>query len=316
MVHAKRIARVLALTSAFWLWLAPFATPAAAAGQTSAPDQIRLTGVQAEQNTSSGTIGPVRFNATVSYQMKSVARGFVMLFLFEDNADTATGGTSGGTWVSSGTGQAHLTTTYQPRNGQHTVTLVAALFKDAKTMLAWSATQPFSLTQWPGRASFDRALADRKVGNYRQAVDDLTAAIQAGPQVGYYYCWRADTRVRLGQYDAAVVDYSRGIELLPNDRSCWLGRGVALLWAGQQERALTDFTSVIQHSPRPDNWALWALRGRGVAHADLGQFSAAIADYKAYLSYAPNAPDRSDVEGWIGNLQSALDQSNGGSTPG
>jgi regulator of sirC expression with transglutaminase-like and TPR domain len=53
---------------------------------------------------------------------------------------------------------------------------------------------------------------------------------------------------------------------------------------------------------RADQLTAWAFRARGVARAGLGQVGGATADYQAYLSLWPQAPDRSVVERWIEEL--------------
>ena len=281
-----------------------------AAGATAQPpaDQIRLTKLVADETTSTGSNGPVKLDATLTYQLQSVPRAFVILFLFKDDATTATESTGTREWVASGSGPLHLSTSFQPVAGMHTWTLIAGVFKDDQSLLAWTATQPFTLGQWPGRGAFDKALADRRTGNYAQAVDDLTAAIQIAPETGQYYCWRADSRVRLGQFSQAVADYRQAVQLMPGDRACRVGLGVALLWNGQQQDAISSLTGVITQSQKADRWTVLALRARGIAYADLSQFSDAVADYQSYLKLAPKASDQALIENWIVDLHSAESQ--------
>ena len=309
MPSPRRLAPFFVAVFSLLLWCGqPGAAVAATATAQPSADQIRLTKLVADESTSNGSSGPVQLDATLTYQIQSVPRAFVLLFLFKDNATTATESTATREWVTSGTGPLHLSTSFQPETGLHTWTLVAGVFKDDQTLLAWTATQPFTLGQWPGRGDFDKALADRRSGNYAQAVDDLTAAIQAAPQTGQYYCWRADNRVRLGQYSQAVADYRQAVQLMPSDRACRVGLGVALLWDGQQPDAISVLTGVITQSQNADRWTVFALRARGIAYADLSQFSDAVADYQSYLKLAPKASDQALIENWIVDLHSAESQ--------
>jgi hypothetical protein len=309
MLGRARILRLIAFIAALTLWLGPAGViGAAAAGETPAQDGVRLLGVTAVASTPTASSGPVQFEVTVDYELQTLPRAFFLLFVFDGASNTSSSDSSKGMWVSSGTGQARLTTIYHPTPGEHPLTLIAALFKDSRTVLAWSRTQPFSLTPWPGEQMFVKALAARKAGNYNEAVTDLTAAIQVAPNVGNYYCWRADSRLHLGQYEDAIADYTQALNFLPGDRSCRVGRGIAYLWQGEPEQAIADLTKVIDQSDRPDRWTIWARRARGIANANLGEFSNAIADYKAYLSLIPNVPnvaDRSEIESWIADLQSS-----------
>jgi hypothetical protein len=92
------------------------------------------------------------------------------------------------------------------------------------------------------------------------------------------------------------------LALLPGDRPSLIGRGVALLWKESWQAAAADATSVIDAPVRPDPLTAWAYRARGVARASLGQLGPASADYQAYLSLAPQAPDRPTIERWIEEL--------------
>ncbi len=306
MIGRARIVRLLSLGAALALVLGPVGlATASAAGEGSGRDSVRLVKVTAKAPAPNASTGPVQFDVTVDYQLQSVPRAFFLLFVFEGTSSSATNDSSNGTWISSGTGQTHLTTTYRGALGSHPLTLVAALFRDQKTLLAWSRTQPFSLTPWPGQQQFSKALAARQAGNYAAAVNDLTEAIKVAPNVGTFYCWRADTRLHLGQYGEAIGDYTRALELMPGDRSCRVGRGIAYLWEKKPSQAKADLTAVIDQSAKPDRWTIWALRARGVANADLGEAANAIADYRAYLSLVPTVPDRVQIESWIASLQAS-----------
>ena len=282
-----------------------------AAGSTSSADQVRLLKIAAEEQVGASDTNPVHIAATVDYQVNSVPRGLLVLFVLEDNALTATVDSSEGQKVSEGTGEAQLTTVYKPSSpGKHSLTLVAGLFNDSKQLLAWTRTPQFSLNAIPGRAEFENALAAYNAGHYSTAIDGFTAAINQAPNVGLYYCWRADTQVHLAQYGAAVADYSRALDLNPKDRGCLLGRGIAYLWSGDQGKAITDLSTVIDQSATADRWTAWALRARGIAYADLGNYSDAISNYQAYLSVVPNAGDQSEIKSWISELQSAQTSQN------
>jgi tetratricopeptide (TPR) repeat protein len=155
------------------------------------------------------------------------------------------------------------------------------------------------MAPWPGRVAFEKAMAARLDNDLTTADSELSQAIEAAPNTGNYYYWRGDTRVRLDEYDAAVADFSRSIELMPQDRASRVGRGVAELWQGNAQTALDDLSFVINANAPPDRVTAWAHRARGLAFASLGQGSSAVADYQAYLDLSPAATDRDQIEGWI-----------------
>src|SRR5438270_12353352 len=98
------------------------------------------------------------------------------------------------------------------------------------------------MAPWPGRVSFEKAIAARLDNDFTSAEQDLSQAIEAAPDTGNYYYWRGDTRVRLNEYDDAVADFNRSIELMPQDRASRVGRGVAELWLGNAQSAIGDLS--------------------------------------------------------------------------
>jgi hypothetical protein len=249
--------------------------------------------------------GTATFKVVVNYQLQSTRSGFLLLFLFENDTRNSTQDSSSGHRVAQGTGRVTLEGVYQPGAGVEVLSVLVGLFRDDQTLLAWTSTNPVSMEPLPGRTAFAHAMAARLGGDYGEAVKHLSAAIQLSPQTGNYFYWRAASRIRLGQYDGAILDYTRALELMPQDRASRLGRGVALLWKEEWEPAVADLTRVIDESPAPDQSTAWARRARGIAHAALGQYEPAIADYQAYLALAPDAPDKAEVAGWIAELQAA-----------
>ncbi len=276
------------------------AEPAAAPSSPDRLELVRLTPVPASQG--GAEPGTMQLEAVLNYRLQSVSRGFLLLFTFENNAESSSQQSSQAIWVPAGQAQATLNIAYRPKPDVRSLTLVAGLFKDEQTMLAWVSTNPISLAPWPGREQFDLAMAARLGGNWAEADDHLSAAIDVSPDTSNYFFWRADTRVRLAQYDGAIADYTRALDLSPGDRPSRVGRGVALLWEGAWQQSIDDLTYAIDHSPTPDRWTAWAYRGRGLAHAGLNERSEAIADYRAYLSLVPDAPDTADVQAWIAAL--------------
>jgi tetratricopeptide (TPR) repeat protein len=180
-----------------------------------------------------------------------------------------------------------------------TLTLVAGLFRAEQKLLAWVSTNPIDMAPWPGRLAFEKAMAARLGDDFVTADQQLTVAIRDAPETGNYYYWRADTRVRLNNFEDAVADFNHSIEFMPQDRPSRVGRGIARLWLGQHQAAIEDLSLVIDSGQPPDRVTAWAYRARGLAHAALGEGQDAVADYVAYLQLFPDAADRAQVQDWI-----------------
>jgi hypothetical protein len=311
MFSPRPLGRLLA-GCAFLLMLAwlPPAAPARAQDSPSLttlyyPDVVNVFRVTADVVAPRDAPAEVRFDVVIDYQLVSADDGFLLVFLFEDNVQSSTMNSEQGYKVKLGTGRARMSTAYTPNPGARNVAILVALFAADETLLTWAATlpeQPISLESVPGRVAFTRAMAARNEGNFPEAIRYFTTAIEAAPDNGFFHYWRADSLMRLDDFDNAIADYNQALALLPGDRPSLIGRGVAWLWKDAYQAAAADATSVIDAPVRADQLTAWAYRARGVARAGLGQLAPATADYQAYLSLAPQAPDRPTIERWIEEL--------------
>ncbi|MEJ2747634.1 MAG: tetratricopeptide repeat protein, partial [Anaerolineae bacterium] len=80
-------------------------------------------------------------------------------------------------------------------------------------------------------------------------------------------------------------------------------RGYTYLQLEQFDLALADFNQALQLNP---NYGL-AYKNRGIVRRTQADWSGAVADFQQYLVLEPNAPDRKEVEQWLGELQAGHD---------
>jgi tetratricopeptide (TPR) repeat protein len=302
--HYIRASRLIGALAACWLTAAVGVSPASAQTQPAPPamDRIDLVGLTTRQPSPNSPTNQVQFQATVNYRLQSVPNGFVLLFLFENSANDSTQDSSNAIPIQRGTGQLVMNIDYTLRPEAKTLTLVAGVFKGEQKLIAWVSTNPIDMGPWPGRVYFEKAMAARLNNDFAEADAQLSLAIKESPDTGNFFYWRGDTRIRLQDYGDAIADFNRSIELMPKDRPSRVGRGIARLWVDDALGAIDDLSAVIESVPAPDRVSAWAFRARGLAHANLGQSSAAIADYTAYLDLSPTAGDRAQVEAWIAAL--------------
>ncbi len=108
-----------------------------------------------------------------------------------------------------------------------------------------------------------------------------------------------------GQYQEAIVVYSRSINLLPTDAEAYLGRGYAYEHLGEYDKALADFNRVIEL--RPEDAEAYFVRG--LLHDVMGRAEEAIRDYSMAIDLKPFDADFSYYRGmaWerLGNREAA-----------
>ena len=302
MIRHPRTSRcVAALVTTLLLW------PVGVVAAAPADDHVEIVSLTTRAQATELPPETIPFQAIVNYRLQSTTTGFLLLFPYQDNQISSTQHRSSETSVQAGTGQVRLDFDYTIPPGVRNLTLMVALFKSEQKLLTWVSTKPFDLTPWPGRAAFDRAMAARASEDYAAAERYLTAAIDSSPDMASYYYWRGDTRTYLRQYDAAIDDFTRSLALVPDDRASYLGRGIAALWNGEPEVAVSDLTFTLDHGTASDGSATdrvtaFAHRVRGTAYAALKESALAVSDYQAYLALLPDAADRAEVEAWIADL--------------
>jgi Tol biopolymer transport system component/regulator of sirC expression with transglutaminase-like and TPR domain len=172
---------------------------------------------------------------------------------------------------------------------------------------------------------YERALAHFELEEYPSALDDFTRVISMTidlPKEREY----ADAYYKRGaiyqaQKDdkAAIKDYNRYLELVPDalekeqleeyiatttgtpvpsTAEDYYTRGIQRLDAEEYELVLEDLNQALALEPD----LVIAYYARGKVHRLLDHAEAATSDFRRYLELAPDAPDRAQVEAWIGEL--------------
>lgn len=86
-----------------------------------------------------------------------------------------------------------------------------------------------------------------------------------------------------GQFDAALADFDRAIQLDPSRWQAWHNRGVSYARLGRFEDAISDFDRTVRLNPQYTN----AYFNRGELRYELGQFDEALKDYGEAIRLQP-----------------------------
>ena len=121
------------------------------------------------------------------------------------------------------------------------------------------------------------------LGDYNSAIADYTKSIQLKPDASVYYN-RGLAKNALSQHFVSIADYDRAIQLKPDYADAYVGRGNAKADLGQHYAAIADYDTAIKIKPD----FVKAYYNRGNAKADLGQHFAAIADYDTAIKMKPD----------------------------
>jgi len=106
---------------------------------------------------------------------------------------------------------------------------------------------------------------------------------------------RANESAAKGDTDAAIIDYTKAIEMNPSSYTSFLGRGTSYLASDRFTLAIADLSKVIELDPQNAD----AYTRRGQAYEKKSDQKLAIEDYKRALQLDPaNEIAKTAVERW------------------
>ena len=125
------------------------------------------------------------------------------------------------------------------------------------------------------KAYFNRGLAYDDKGQYDQAISDYSKAIEINPRLADAYYNRGNSYDDKGQYDQAISDYSKAIEINSEIAEAYINRGNAYSKKSQYDKAISDYSKAIEINPKYAD----AYINRGIAHNSLGNYNSACDDW-------------------------------------
>ena len=143
-------------------------------------------------------------------------------------------------------------------------------------------------THQPTRAKTATAYRNRRVnyhnnvfygrtsGDYDPAIADLNRAIELDPNQADYYRQRGVSYRQKGDYDRAIADYNRAIELDPKNARYLQQRGVSYHMKGDYDRAIADKTRAVELDPNQASY----YYSRGLPYKLKGDRAAARRDFE------------------------------------
>ena len=150
----------------------------------------------------------------------------------------------------------------------------------------------------PARAStetvreyVDRGDELRKKGDYNKAIEAYTQALAAAnpkdanetQAILMAYVHRGRVWERMHEFDKAIADCSKALELAPKDEALYVIRGAAWMAKGDYDKAIADASSAVALDP---NYAD-AYNARGEACRRKGLYDKAISDAAKAVSVEP-----------------------------
>ncbi len=132
------------------------------------------------------------------------------------------------------------------------------------------------------RAHYQRAGAYSETGDFDKAIADYTKAIELDPRLKSGYWGRAEAYDKKGDFDAAISDYSKLMEIEP--KGVWqINRAGEFKKKGDYDAAIADYTKALEVNPE-----VLVESSRADAYLQKGDLDHAIADYTTAIERDPS----------------------------
>jgi tetratricopeptide (TPR) repeat protein len=141
----------------------------------------------------------------------------------------------------------------------------------------------------------NRAHAWYLKGDYQRAVVDYTKALDITPNYADAHNNRGLALYQMGEYDRAMSDYNKAIEINPRLAEAYYNRAASWLNKNHYDQAVADYTKAIEINPRFGE----AYYNRGIAWSKKGKYDFAIADCSKALDISPTHADAYNQLAWI-----------------
>ena len=122
---------------------------------------------------------------------------------------------------------------------------------------------------------YSRGNAKFQLKDYQSAIEDYTKAIEVEPSYGEAYYKRGFVMHSLQHFLEAITDYSKAIEIYPNYASAYYCRGNVKSTLQDYKGAIVDYTKVIELDKHWES----AYKNRGIAKYQLRDYRGSIIDY-------------------------------------
>ena len=151
----------------------------------------------------------------------------------------------------------------------------------ACTRILESPTTKKDFVVW---STFNRAAAYERKGEFEKALTDYTKVLQLEPQYLLAHYGRGVSYLRKGDLINAKSAFDNALALNPEFIEALYSRGIVHFDLGMLDKASTDFDATIVLN---NNHAA-AFSRRGMVYEKRGDFPKAIADYRKALAITPN----------------------------
>ena len=140
--------------------------------------------------------------------------------------------------------------------------------------------------------------ADDRIAACTRVIDSGQWRVEA---LGWAYLNRCLAQYDKRDWDEALSDCSKAIEIDPKVAQAFIKRGFVWQAKGKNDKAIADYDEAIRLDPKD----AVAFVNRGIAWGAMGDNDRAIDDYDQRCSSIQKTPERSSIEATFGRLRAS-----------
>ena len=119
---------------------------------------------------------------------------------------------------------------------------------------------------------------------YQEAIDNFTRFIEIDPNNAYVYKNRGVALMKLEQYDSAVIDFEKAKSISPNLSGIHSNLGVAWYCKKEYEKAIDNYSAEMKRTPEES----FLFFNRALCYAELDKNEKALGDLARALEIKPD----------------------------
>lgn len=148
-------------------------------------------------------------------------------------------------------------------------------------------SRAFELVPTNPRFVANRGNANTDLKKFDAALADYAAALKLDPKFAPAYSGRASLYGLMGRHDDAIADFARAIEYEPSEPENYYNRAVIYRETREHAKSIADLDKYIALKSGNTAYMADGYINRGIAYAMLGQPEKALADFSRVIELDP-----------------------------
>lgn len=126
--------------------------------------------------------------------------------------------------------------------------------------IGWTVVDTYFLERIPGNTAYQEGEIFFEDGEYQRALQKYEEALQAKPDAPHYVRAKARALMQLERYEESLRWFDQAVELQPFFGGTYANRGILRDRMGEYERAVEDYEKAIELSDEVAEGPHWLIR--------------------------------------------------------